>query len=721
MKIFLATPPFTQLNTPYPATAYLKGFLNTRGISSRQADLGIDVILKIFSREGLSRLFEGDLDTEMMSDNAFRIYKLRNAYRDVIDPVIAFLQDKDPSLAYLIVSGNFLPMASRFDETADLEYAFGNMGLRDRARHLVTLMLEDLSDFIIETRDELFGFSRYGEKLGRSAGSFDTLYNTLQGEPSFTDHFLFEALDDYFKEDHYDMAALSVPFPGNLYSAFRTAEWIRKHRPGVKVCLGGGFVNTELRSLSDSRVFEYFDFVTLDDGEAPIEHLTEYLQGRRHPEFLKRTFALQDGKIRYFNGSFAPDYKQKDVGCPDYEGLPIYNYLSVIEVANPMHRLWSDGRWNKLTLAHGCYWGKCTFCDISLDYIGNYEFTTAAMLVDRMETLIRQTGQRGFHFVDEAAPPALMREVALEILRRKLSITWWTNIRFEKSFSADLCRLLALSGCIAVSGGLEVASDRLLKLIDKGVTIEQVARVTHHFTQAGIMVHAYLMYGYPTQNEQETIDSMEVVRQLLETGVVQSGFWHQFALTAHSPVGRNPAAYGLQLLTTEVGSFANNDLEYTDLSGCDHGAFSEGLKRSLFNYMNGLCLDRPLGEWFDFEVPETTIDPDLIRNYITSEETTGMRPNKRLVYTGVQPEMIPGRKGRSILLFESRNASAELEIKSDLAQWLSEALDRCRPEEPAMTLGAFEEKYKEAGFLLFNEFWQGKEMKELREFGLLVI
>lgn len=721
MNIFLATPPFTQLNTPYPATAYLKGFLNTRGISSRQADLGIDVILKIFSREGLLRLFEGDFDAGEMSDNAFRIYKLRDAYVDVIDPVIAFLQDKDPSLAYLIVSGNFLPMASRFDETADLEYAFGNMGLRDRARHLATLMLEDLSDFIIETRDGLFGFSRYGEKLGRSASSFDTLYGILQDEPSFTDRFLFEVLDVYFHEDHYDMAAISVPFPGNLYSAFRTAEWIRKHRPGVRICLGGGFVNTELRSLSDIRVFEYFDFVTLDNGEAPIEHLAEYLQGRRHPEFLKRTFAMQDGKIVYFNGSFAPDYKQKDVGCPDYEGLPIYDYLSVIEVANPMHRLWSDGRWNKLTLAHGCYWGKCTFCDVTLDYIGNYEFTTAVMLVDRMETLIGQTGQRGFHFVDEAAPPALMREVALEILRRKLSITWWTNIRFEKSFSADLCRLLAWSGCIAVSGGLEVASDRLLKLIDKGVTIEQVARVTHHFTQAGIMVHTYLMYGYPTQNEQETIDSMEVVRQLFEAGVIQSGFWHQFALTVHSPVGKNPGAYGLQLLTTEVGSFANNDLEYTDLSGFDHSAFSEGLKRSLFNYMNGLCLDRPLWEWFDFEVPDTTIEPDMIRNYITSEEKTDMRPNKKLVYTGVQPEMLPGRKGRSILLFESRNASAELEMEPDRAQWLTEVLDRCRPEGAGMTLGAFEGKYQEAGFGSFQAFWQGKEMQELREFGLLVV
>ena len=49
-KLFLITPPFTQLNTPYPATAYIKGFLNTIDVESVQADLGIEVILKLFKR-----------------------------------------------------------------------------------------------------------------------------------------------------------------------------------------------------------------------------------------------------------------------------------------------------------------------------------------------------------------------------------------------------------------------------------------------------------------------------------------------------------------------------------------------------------------------------------------------------------------------------------------------------------------------------------------------
>src|SRR5690606_16518363 len=315
------------------------------------------------------------------------------------------------------------------------------------------------------------------------------------------------------------LVCFSVPFPGNLYSAFRCAQYIKSRYPHTKIAMGGGFPNTELRSVSDARVFEFFDFITLDDGELPIEMLISHVNSSPLSEGLgeaKRTFLLENGTIVYKNNSTKPDYKQSEVGTPDYTDLPLDKYISVIEIANPMHSLWSDGRWNKLTMAHGCYWGKCTFCDISLDYIKIYEPIAAKILVDRMEQLIEQTGETGFHFVDEAAPPALMKALALEIIKRKLTVTWWTNIRFEKNFTRDLCQLLKTSGCIAVSGGLEVASDRLLALIDKGVTVAQVAQVTRNFTEANIMVHAYLMYGYPTQTVQETVDSLEMVRQLFE-------------------------------------------------------------------------------------------------------------------------------------------------------------------------------------------------------------
>ncbi len=722
-KVFFITPPFTQLNTPYPATAYLKGFLNTQGLSSYQADLGLEVILELFSKDGLKQLFahiEGA--GKQLNTNGARMLRLKQSYIRTIDPVISFLHDKNPTLAHVIAEQNYLPEASRFQQVTDLEWAFGSMGVRDKARHLATLYLEDISDLIIDAVDPHFGFSRYAERLGRSASSFHELNQALQAPKTYIDELLVKILADKIQQEKPDLVAITAPFPGNLYSALRCGQWIKKQHPHIQVALGGGYANTELRSLQESRVFEFVDFITLDDGETPLINLMENIRGDRDLKNLKRTFCCIDGIVTYQNGSKDPDVKQKDVGIPDYTDLPLDKYLSVIEIANPMHRLWSDGRWNKLTLAHGCYWGKCTFCDISLDYIKNYESTTAPMLVDRIEAMIKQTGNNGFHFVDEAAPPALMRDVALEIIRRDLTVVWWTNIRFEKSFTKDLCQLLVRSGCIAVSGGLEVASDRLLELIEKGVTVAQVAQVADHFTQAGILVHAYLMYGFPTQTTQETVDSLEVVRQLVENGVMHSGFWHQFALTAHSPVGLHPEAYQIQILNSTPGKFANNDLEHADPTGTDHSLFSVGLKKSLFNYMHGIGLEMPLQDWFDFKIPRTQIPKNYIARILSTKQEKSPKPNDKICWLGPTPTLGTTLQGKSILKMSLGREDVELEVTEKLGMWLVDILASLSVGlNKTWTYDEFQKAFPQTGLGDFKNFWQGEIGEELREMGLVVV
>jgi hypothetical protein len=730
-KLFLITPPFTQLNTPYPATAYIKGFLNTKNISATQADLGIEVILKLFSKKGLENLFNyQDSNTQELTPNSQRILALQNEYIKTIDSVIAFLQGKNPTLALQICQEDFLPEASRFAQLEELDWAFGTMGTQDKAKHLATLYLEDISDFIVECVDSNFGFSRYAERLGRSANSFDELYLALQEKSSYIDDILISILKERIETIQPELFLISVPFPGNLYSAFRSAQYVKKHHPNIKIAMGGGFANTELRSLSDARVFEFFDFITLDDGELPVELLVETVTSSavERPFEFKRTFLLENDEVVYKNNSSKPDYKQSEVGTPDYSDLFLDKYISVIEIVNPMHRMWSDGRWNKLTMAHGCYWGKCTFCDISLDYIKIYEPIAANLLCDRMEEMIAQTGQNGFHYVDEAAPPALMRALALEILRRKLAVTWWTNIRFEKSFTGDLCLLLKSSGCIAVSGGLEVASDRLLQLIDKGVTVEQVAKVTRNFTEAGIMVHSYLMYGYPTQTVQETVDSLEMVRQLFEVGVLQSGFWHQFAMTAHSPVGMHPEKFGVVKETETIGAFANNDINYVDKTGIDHDKFSFGLKKSLFNFMHGICFDYELQEWFDFKIPKTKIHPDFIANALEEKEDFNIKPNTKIVWLGGKPiveHYTKSKKGNSwemmTLTFHDKKESFTIQTGKNEGEWLVQILEKISVSKNKIYTFQEIKSDFETHLEDFELFWYSKPVNTLREFGLLVL
>lgn len=688
-------------------------------------DLGIEVILELFSSQGLQSIFSVN-DLQLVSSNSQRIFSLKNEYAKTIDTVIAFLQGKNPSLARQICSGNFLPEASRFEQLDDMEWAFGTMGIQDKAKHLATLYLEDLSDFIVECVDENFGFSRYAERLGRSANSFDELYHHLNQKPTYIDTITLQILKERIEEVQPKLICFSVPFPGNLYSAFRCAQLIKKQFPEIKIAMGGGFPNTELRDLKDARVFEFFDFITLDDGELPIQLLIENEQLTIDKEY-KRTFLLENDEVVYKNNSTKTDYKHSEVGTPDYSDLFLDKYISVIEMANPMHSLWSDGRWNKLTMAHGCYWGKCTFCDISLDYIKLYEPIAAKILVDRMEELIVQTGENGFHFVDEAAPPALMREVALEILRRKLVVSWWTNIRFEKSFTADLCLLLKASGCIAVSGGLEVASDRLLALIKKGVTVEQVAQVTRNFTESGIMVHAYLMYGYPTQTDQETIDSLEMVRQLFEIGILQSGFWHQFAMTAHSLVGMFPEEFGVIPELNDI-TFANNDINFTDKTGINHDQFSFGLKKSLYNFMHGIGFDFELSEWFDFKIPRTTIAPYYIVSCLEKENDFSLKPTAKVVWIGGNPiasTFTKSKKGKSREMmqftFHEKTQSFDITLEKEVGEWLLKTLELISvSNDKLLTIAQLKENF-ETSFDDFELFWFSKPIDKLRQFGLLVL
>lgn len=612
----------TQLNTPYPSTAYLTGFLRSRGVDAVQEDIALGLVLELFSQAGLRAIREC-IDESPASDRTPVVVGFCDhfdRYLASITPAVAFLQGRDPSIGHRICGREFLPEGPRFavldnfidsDGGDPLAWAFGALGVQDRARHLATLYLNDLADVLREAVDPRFEFVRYAESLAHSQASFDPLAEALAAPPTLVDSALesltLRAVDRYKP----NVVLLSVPFPGSVYAAFRMAQAIKAEHPETVTVLGGGWVNTELRELKEPRVFDHFDFVALDDGERPLLALLDHLDGNGQDLNLVRTFTRVDGEVRYCN-SVQPDVPFAEVGTPTWDGLPLDRYLSVLDMLNPMHRLWSDGRWNKLTVAHGCYWKKCSFCDVGLDYIGRYDGAPAEVLADRIEAIIEETGQSGFHFVDEAAPPKALRALAEELQRRNRAISWWGNIRFEKSFTPELCNQLADSGCIAISGGLEVASDRLLKLMKKGVSVAQVARVTRAFSEAGILVHAYLMYGFPTETVQDTVDALEYVRQLFAEGCIQSGFFHRFTCTVHSPVGLNPAEYGITLKPLPPITFATNDVDFIDPIGTDHDALGTALDKAIYNFMHGVGLDEDVRTWFDQKVPKTRVGRHFI-------------------------------------------------------------------------------------------------------------
>lgn len=593
MKFLLITPPLTQLNTPYPATAMLKVFLQSKGYEASQADLGIELIDRIYSHDWLAHY------AEAFSDKEEQEYITR--CNEVMEPVLRFLRGEESTLAPRIANRSLLPEGPRFNQLGDLEWAFGTAGTEDRARHLATLFIEDLADFIRDHTDPHFDLIRYAEQIANFAPTFDEMEAALQTPTTCIDDEMLSLLQQHIEQEQPDAVGFAIPFPGCLYGALRCGSWLKQHRPEVRIIFGGGFPNTEWRNLSDERIFDYCDYITLDDGELPLLRLAEFLEGSLTADRLVRTFYR--GHLTLDNTDENVPYAE--LPAPDFDGLPLEKYISLAEMTNPMHRLWSQGRWNKMMMAHGCYWHRCTFCDTSLDYIARYEAPDAATVVDRMERIMAQTGISGFHFVDEALPPKLLREVCEEILRRHLVVSFWGNIRFEKAYTAEMCDLMSDAGCVAVSGGLEVASDRLLRLMDKGVTIGQTMAVCRHFRDSGIMVHTYLMYGFPTETLEETFDALENVRKMFDEGIVQSAFWHRYAMTCHSRSGICPQDFSARR-TSEPHPFCNNEIEWQPLADTESGKqfdydieeVGRGLRMATFNYMNDLGLDQPIKLWF---------------------------------------------------------------------------------------------------------------------------
>ncbi len=739
VSLLLLIPPLTQLNTPYPSTAYLTGFLKSRGYTVgngnaltnpaspgvvRQADIGLEMVLGLFSRPGLSFIFDRIRKTADLPGEARQMLALERAYLDSIEPVVGFLQGADWTLAPRICQAAFLPQGPRFAAAK----VNRNATQVDQARYLAALYMEDLADLIHETVAPEFALTRYAEQVAISASSFDTIMGVLAAPPSFTDQLMLDAVARHMEASDPTVVGLTVPFPGNLYGALRIAQSVKSRRPRVRLILGGGYANTELRRLQDPRVFDYLDYVTLDDGERPLLCILEHLAGKREEARLRRTFLRSQGKVVWRDGAREPDFTMAELGTPTYAGLHLSGYLSVLDTLNPMHRLWSDGHWNKLTVAHGCYWKQCTFCDVGLDYIGRYEATPSEILTDRIETLIAETGRRGFHFVDEAAPPAGLKALALSLLERGVIITWWGNVRFEAAFTPDLCRLLAASGCIAVSAGLEAASDRLLEDMKKGITVAGTARVASAFRAAGILVHAYLMYGLPGETIQETVDSLERVRQMFALDLIQSAFWHKFSATAHSPIGLGPKQHGIRITGPAFAGFAENDLTHEDLQGEAPQWLGDGLRAALHQYQEGENLAVDVRRWFRPPSGRVLERPRVAKTWgagaLRESDYHGGLLERRLVWIGGSPVLENTGQKLCRVILPGRREDAVFRLPLKTATWLVELIHKATPikgrRDDYPSLKQLRNDYF-LGSEAFDELLQSAAWKKTRFAGLLQV
>jgi radical SAM superfamily enzyme YgiQ (UPF0313 family) len=622
----MIVPPTSDLSGPYAAAPRLLGWLRSLGHDAEVVDLSIELFLRIFCSEGLTRLF-ACIDPKDIRSDYEDVYEHRGRYVQIIDQAIAFAQGRDLAPRHLIVRPGYLPEGPAFtaENAENRRSAFGDWGITDLARHLLSLMFADLVELFKMTISPNFGMVAYGSKLSDTKTRFDDLHADLNAPPNEIDRMLTELAAETLDED-FDLACFTCPFPGNLYGALSLGKWLGEHRPQVQRALGGGYPSTELRDLSDPRVFDAMDYIVLDDGELPLQQICARVAGEDAP--LVRTFVREGDEVVYHEGSSCEALKFRELPAPDYRGIDLDRYISVLYMRNRTSQLLSEGIWLKLTAAHGCYWKKCTFCDIHLPYIGDFDPLSASSLADQMDALHEQTGLTGFHFTDEAAPPSLLVKLALELLRRGRNYQFWGNIRYDTAFTPDRCRLLAAAGMIAVTGGIEIASDELLPKIRKGITVRQVINVLNAFSSAGIITHAYLIQGFPGETKQDTVNSLEIMRQMMKANILHSAFYHQFVPTKHSPVGKNPELYQIRVVGPKDRGFASYALNYVpEYKDAALGTrLHSALQRAMLSYARGEHLDVDVSTWLrGLDFPPTEIPPEFVTDALKTTPADGKK------------------------------------------------------------------------------------------------
>lgn len=739
LNTLIIQPPLVQLNTPYPSGAYLLDFFNSlyeeKNVKGRVEwfDLSNSFFHKIFCKHGIAHIFNSTFEKALKLSSQYesqgddntafhlrRFISQKEFWINWIDEIIAIVCSSNSKISGREFAHEFIRSA-HVPRGMRVENFLSNLNRdvsTDDAQILSSLALADLADYITLVYDQNFALIRYAEHLATSTAEFSETIEGLKA-PSLNDFYkplLLEKITSYKNEP--TLYCISVPFPGCFESALFSADLIRKEcGDNAIIIFGGGYVNTELREISEKGIFDYCHILSYDKGYGSyIRLFDEFKNAACGIEDEKQCFNLKEAfesifdSRRFYNFSYLKNgsviiplekeneeykvlYKKEHEYIrkitPDYSHIDFTKYPRLADDTNPMHRIWNDGAWLKAYIAHGCYWHRCAFCDTTLDYVKDYCLTDINSLYDSLCVQAEKTGVHGIHFVDEACPPVALQNFALKNMAvkssNKIPLTYWGNIRFEKTFDRDLADLLSAGGLTAVSAGIEIATGNGLSAVNKGTDMENIVNACCAFKEAGILIHSYMIFGFWSQSVQDLIDSMETLRQLFEAGLLDSAFWHKFTLTLHSTVyeeykkGKYPE---LKILPQKKTQFAKNDLHFEGEEKSEK--FSAPLNAALELWMHGEKLSKPVESYFPFKMPKPSIAKDYIASLIAKYEENRDRKFHKIPEQGSKEKFV--WLGGVPLLLDSSDKSKMQICWSYMGELLYADIEKSKVHEVANVL-----------------------------------
>jgi hypothetical protein len=376
-------------------------------------------------------------------------------------------------------------------------------------------------------------FTSYRTPFGLT--SIDEIRRASSPEADPFHAYVQESLIPRLRKERCDVVGLSVCFPGQLQPAYAFAIAIKQALPDVHLTCGGPGMTQMLVRLSGQRLARAlgpFDSACVFEGErtllALLRALDEKRQLREIPNVVVRDRLLG---ARWLQGHGMEDLRT--LPAPDFDGLPLESYFA------PRRVLPYDP-------TRGCYWGKCTFCHYGLAEVGtaSYRERDPAVVVDHLRELSGRYGTRSFYFSQDSIAPKTLVKLSQAIVDAGLDVRWATDLKPEKYLTAERASVMRQAGAVACALGVESASPRVLRLIDKGAPPDVVSDVIGHLAAAGIAAEAMCFTDFPTETHAEAVETLDFLRsRRAEVALYLVG---EFGLTHGSLVAQDPALFDIR-------------------------------------------------------------------------------------------------------------------------------------------------------------------------------
>lgn len=363
---------------------------------------------------------------------------------------------------------------------------------------------------------------------------------------------------EYFREktqkgffSRYSLLFITVSFAEQLLPALTLARILKKYT-NIKIVIGGNYI-TRIKDgfIKNPEIFDlYLDGLICCDGEESVIEYAKYHKGKLNiSEVSNLIYKNSDNQIVQNETKIYTDIENRALQC--FDGIDFKKYFAPeIEIS--------------IQTSKGCYWNRCSFCDYSFGkpFYASY---SPDKLINELKYYKNKFGVTLFEITDEALRPDFFEKVADKIIEENLKVNLYCFFRLEHNLTPELMNKFKRAGVKAIQWGYEAASERIMKLMNKGIDVENRLNILRYSSDAGIWNRVFAIACFPTETEEELLQTIDVIKT--NRDIFHSFIIYKFVLGKHCYISKNLTNFNINITEEEEDFSAINQTfaeNYTD-------------------------------------------------------------------------------------------------------------------------------------------------------------